>query len=169
MLFVGYLFGMPPCKNAGLWKKGHPRNEAVLVMRKEGLAYRKKISGYHSRSLAQTAMSRFKQLMAGKITLRTYNGQVREPDGTCQCDKQTERPWSAGKSATNVTVTWNGESCALMSDLGNHLPFNRLVRTPLTRIFTLSRFTLSREEWDWSLSNAVRLIRSAANRRWHTQ
>jgi len=24
-----------PCKNAGLWKKGYPRNEAVLVMSKD--------------------------------------------------------------------------------------------------------------------------------------
>ncbi|TNH93347.1 IS5/IS1182 family transposase, partial [Aeromonas sobria] len=60
----------PPRKNAGLWKKGHPRNEAVLVMRKEGLAHWKKISGYHRRSLAETAMYRFKQLMAGKISLQ---------------------------------------------------------------------------------------------------
>ncbi len=37
---------IPPRKSAGLWKKGHPRNEAVLVMRKERLAHRKKISGY---------------------------------------------------------------------------------------------------------------------------
>ncbi|WP_421264059.1 IS5 family transposase [Aeromonas veronii] len=59
-------------------KKGHPRNEAVLVMRKEGLAYWKKISGYHRRSLAETAMYRFKQLLAGKISLRNYNGQVGE-------------------------------------------------------------------------------------------
>jgi hypothetical protein len=28
---------IPPHKNAGLWKKGHPRNEVVRVMRKEGL------------------------------------------------------------------------------------------------------------------------------------
>ncbi len=69
---------IPPRKNAGLWKKGHPRNEAVQVMRKEGLAHWKKISGYHSRSLAETAMFRFKQLMAGQITLRKYNGQVGE-------------------------------------------------------------------------------------------
>ncbi|QHE44730.1 IS5 family transposase [Aeromonas salmonicida] len=67
---------IPPRKNAGLWKKGHPRNEAVQVMRKEGLAHWKKISGYHRRSLAETAMFRFKQLMAGQITLRKYNGQV---------------------------------------------------------------------------------------------
>ncbi len=57
---------IPPRKNAGLWKKGHARSEAVLVMRKEGLAHWKKISGYHRRSLAETAMYRFKQLLAGK-------------------------------------------------------------------------------------------------------
>ncbi len=67
-----------PRKNTGLWKKGHPRNEAVLVMRKEGLAHWKKISGYHRRSLAETAMYRFKPLLAGKISLRNYNGQVGE-------------------------------------------------------------------------------------------
>ena len=69
---------IPPRKNAGLWKKGHPRNEAVQVMRKEGLAHWKKMSGYHLRSQAETAMFRFKQLMAGQITLRKYNGQVGE-------------------------------------------------------------------------------------------
>ncbi|MGL5302209.1 MAG: IS5 family transposase, partial [Aeromonas sp.] len=69
---------IPPRQNARLWEKGHPRNEAVSVMRKEGLAYRKQISGYHRRSLAETAMYRFKQLMAGQITLRKYNGQVGE-------------------------------------------------------------------------------------------
>ncbi|MEH8254414.1 IS5 family transposase [Aeromonas veronii] len=69
---------IPPRKNVGLWEKGHPRNEAVLVMRKEGLAHWKKISGYHRRSLAETAMYRFKQLLAGKISLRNYNGQVGE-------------------------------------------------------------------------------------------
>ncbi|WP_324016973.1 IS5 family transposase [Aeromonas hydrophila] len=69
---------IPPRKSSGLWKKGHPRNEAVLVMRKEGLAHWKKISGYHRRSLAETAMYRFKQLLAGKISLRNYNGQVGE-------------------------------------------------------------------------------------------
>ncbi|MCF5899640.1 IS5 family transposase [Aeromonas veronii] len=49
-----------------------------LLSRKEGLEHWKKISGYHRRSLAETAMYRFKQLMMGKISLRTYNGQVGE-------------------------------------------------------------------------------------------
>ena len=47
-------------------------------MRKEGLAHWKKLSGYHRRSLAETAIYRFKQLLAGKISLRNYNGQVGE-------------------------------------------------------------------------------------------
>ncbi len=45
-------------------------------MHKEGLAHWKKISGYHRCSLAETAMYRFKQLLAGKISLRNYDGQV---------------------------------------------------------------------------------------------
>ncbi len=47
-------------------------------MHKEGLTHRKKISGYHRPSLVETAMYRFKQLLAGKISLRNYNGQVGE-------------------------------------------------------------------------------------------
>jgi hypothetical protein len=53
---------IPPRKRAGLWKKGHPSNEVALVMRKDGLAYGKSLSGAHRRSLAKTVMSRFKQL-----------------------------------------------------------------------------------------------------------
>ncbi len=69
---------IPPRQSAGFWKKGHPRHDAVLMMHKEGLAHWKKISGYHRRSLAETAMYRFKLLLTGKISLRNYNGQVRE-------------------------------------------------------------------------------------------
>ncbi len=47
-------------------------------MRKEGLTHRKKASGYHRRSLAETAMYRLKPLLVGKIRLRNYNGQVGE-------------------------------------------------------------------------------------------
>lgn len=48
------------------------------MIRQEGLVYWKKISGYHHRSLVETTMSRFKQLMEGKISLRNCNGQVGE-------------------------------------------------------------------------------------------
>lgn len=38
---------IPPRKNAGIWEEGHLQNDAVLVLRKEGLAHWKKLSGYH--------------------------------------------------------------------------------------------------------------------------
>lgn len=47
-------------------------------MPKEELSHWTKVSGYHRRSLAETAMYRFKQLIAEKISLRNYNGQVGE-------------------------------------------------------------------------------------------
>lgn len=83
---------IPPGKNAGSWEMEHPRNEAVLVMHNEGLACWKKISGYHRRSLAETAMSRFKPLMVGKAKLHRPGGGS---DGVCERDIQTAYPWSA--------------------------------------------------------------------------
>ncbi|MCG9631699.1 hypothetical protein [Vibrio sp. Isolate30] len=35
-------------------------------------------SRYHQRSLVETAMYRYKQLLSGKVTLREYNGQISE-------------------------------------------------------------------------------------------
>ena len=58
------------------------------LRRKEGLAHWKKISGYHRRSLAETTMYRFKQLLAGKISLRNYKGQVGKAMGhVCAMNK----------------------------------------------------------------------------------
>ena len=63
-------------------------------MRKEGLAHWEKISGYHRRSLAETAMSRFKQLMAENQSAQLQRSGRRN-DGVCESDKQTEYPWFA--------------------------------------------------------------------------
>ncbi|MEZ8439477.1 IS5 family transposase, partial [Vibrio splendidus] len=35
-------------------------------------------SGYHYRSISETAMSRYKGLTSGKLSLRCYNAQVGE-------------------------------------------------------------------------------------------
>ena len=35
-------------------------------------------SGYHNRSISETAMSRYKGLTSGKLSLRCYNAQVGE-------------------------------------------------------------------------------------------
>ncbi len=48
----------------------------MLVMRKARLPDWKKVSVYHRHSLVETAMYRFKQLLAGEISLRNYNSQV---------------------------------------------------------------------------------------------
>jgi hypothetical protein len=69
---------IPPRKNAGYWEKGHPRNEAVSALKNDELKQWKKRSGYHERSLSETAMYRYKQLLSGKLSLRSYNGQVGE-------------------------------------------------------------------------------------------
>ncbi len=70
----GALACIPPRKNTGIWEEGHPRNGVVPVMCKEGLAHRKRMSGYHRCSLAVIAMDRFKHFLAGIISLRKYNG-----------------------------------------------------------------------------------------------
>ncbi|WKE64618.1 IS5 family transposase [Gallaecimonas kandeliae] len=69
---------IPPRKTAGYWEQGHPRNEAVAALKAGQLAEWKRESGYHQRSKAETAMSRYKQLISPKLSLRDYNGQVAE-------------------------------------------------------------------------------------------
>ena len=68
----------PPRSNAGYWEDEHPRNEAVARLKAGELKEWKKESGYHKRSLSETAMYRYKQLISDKLSLRDYNGQVAE-------------------------------------------------------------------------------------------
>ena len=69
---------IPPRKNAAFWEDGHPRNEAVTALKNGTIAEWKTESGYHHRSISETAMSRYKGLTSGKLSLRCYNAQVRE-------------------------------------------------------------------------------------------
>lgn len=69
---------IPPRKNAVMWEDGHPRNEAVAALKAGELKQWKKNSSYHQRSIAETAMYRFKQLIGPKLSLRDYNAQVGE-------------------------------------------------------------------------------------------
>ncbi len=64
--------------------KGNPRNEVALVMRKEGLAYRKKILGYH---LAR--QQRRCQAVAGGENQSAEQQQInRKALGLCVRDEQ---------------------------------------------------------------------------------
>lgn len=69
---------IPPRSNAGFWEDGHPRNEAVRALKNDKLAQWKKDNDYHQRSLSETAMYRYKQLINPKLSLRDYNAQVGE-------------------------------------------------------------------------------------------
>lgn len=69
---------IPPRKNAAFWEEGHPRNEAVKALHNGVLKQWKVDSGYHRRSLAETAFSRYKQMISERLSLRDYNGQVGE-------------------------------------------------------------------------------------------
>lgn len=69
---------IPPRKNAGYWEEGHPRNEVVDALKNDSLALWKTDSGYHYRSISETAMSRYKGLTSGTLSLRCYNAQVGE-------------------------------------------------------------------------------------------
>ena len=69
---------IPPRKNAALWEDGHPRNESVKALKNGTIAEWKSESGYHYRSISETAMSRYKRLTSGKLSLRCYNAQVGE-------------------------------------------------------------------------------------------
>ena len=69
---------IPPRANAGFWEEGHPRNEAVTALKNGELSQWKQESDYHKRSLSETAMYRYKQLISPKLSLRDYDAQVGE-------------------------------------------------------------------------------------------
>jgi len=74
----GATANFPPRSNAGLWKDDHPRNEAVRALQAGKLNEWKRETDYHKRSLAETAMWRYKSLTGDKLRLRNYNAQVSE-------------------------------------------------------------------------------------------
>ncbi|WP_430929852.1 IS5 family transposase [Pseudoalteromonas rubra] len=69
---------IPPRCNAQLWEYGHARNSAVILTKHIGSSEWKKCVNYHQRSLAETAMYRYKQLMGDKLVSRGFNQQHTE-------------------------------------------------------------------------------------------
>lgn len=72
----------PPRKNAIRHKATDEawrlRNHAISQVNYHDLRYWKKKNNYHRRSLSETAMFRFKQLMGSRIQARTIDRQARE-------------------------------------------------------------------------------------------
>jgi len=75
---------IPPQKNAKIRKHGNcsgpplPRDEAIRYIRGHGRKKWKRISGYHRRSLAETAVYRFKQLMGRFVEARRWENERTE-------------------------------------------------------------------------------------------
>ena len=69
---------IPPRKNAGYWEDGHIRNKAVDALKAGNLSEWKRESGYHKRSLSETAMYRYKTLIGNRLSLRCHDAQVAE-------------------------------------------------------------------------------------------
>jgi len=67
-----------PCDKA--WQA---RNHAVSQVKYHGLKSWKKKNNYHRRSLAETAMFRFKQLLGDKVMARTFERQFKEISIKC--------------------------------------------------------------------------------------
>lgn len=75
---------IPPQKNARIWKhgnsKGPPlkRDENLRAIRKKGRKKWEKDSGYHKRSLAETAMFRAKTVFGDRLMARSEKNQTAE-------------------------------------------------------------------------------------------
>ncbi len=72
---------VPPQKNARIWQHGnckappHPRDENLRYIRKRGRRAWKRDSGYHQRSLSETAMFRMKAIFGDKLSARLIETQ----------------------------------------------------------------------------------------------
>ena len=78
---------IPPRRDAVLWEENgpepHPRNENLRRIWEEGRKEWKIESGYHRRSLAETAMFRFKTIFGDHLDARETNRQMTEARIKC--------------------------------------------------------------------------------------
>jgi len=75
---------IPPRRGARIWRHGKSkadrlaRDENVREIRRVGRRRWKQESGYHRRSLAETAMSRYKRIIGDKLRARDFARQAKE-------------------------------------------------------------------------------------------
>lgn len=81
---------IPPRKTARIRQHGNsrqpplPRDEALRAIRRHGRAAWKRRSGYHRRSLVETAMCRIKTLFGGRLAARRFDSQATEAFLRCR-------------------------------------------------------------------------------------
>jgi IS5 family transposase len=73
---------IPPQKRARIWQHGntkaerHVRDENLRAIRRKGRRQWKRASGYHRRSLAETAVFRVKTIFGERVSARSFEGQA---------------------------------------------------------------------------------------------
>lgn len=81
---VGARAIIPPRRSAKIWQHGNTkaerldRDENLRAVRSTGRSQWKRDSGYHKRSLAETAMFRFKTIFGDKLGARLFDSQAAE-------------------------------------------------------------------------------------------
>lgn len=81
---------IPPRRDAKIWQHGncqrtpHPRDENLCAIRKHGRQKWKRLANYHRRSLAETAVFRFKTCFSPKAFSRLFDNQVAELKLKCK-------------------------------------------------------------------------------------
>ena len=80
---------IPPRKDAKIEQHGNtkaeplPRDETIRAIRKRGRRAWKKTSGYHRRSIAETQIGRYKQMIGDTLRARTLTNQQTETRVGC--------------------------------------------------------------------------------------
>lgn len=89
---------VPPQRNAKIWQHGNsskpswPRDQILRRIRRVGRKRWKEEVGYHRRSLAETAMFRFKIIFGNTLSTRTLARQVIEARIKCAAlNRMTQR------------------------------------------------------------------------------
>jgi len=81
---------IPPRRNARIWQHGnthaspHSRDEVLRFMRVHGRPKWKEVSGYHQRSLAETAVFRFKTIFGDRLSTRLLATQTTQFGARCR-------------------------------------------------------------------------------------
>jgi len=81
---------IPPRRNARIWQHGnthappHPRDDVLRFMRVHGRSKWKEVFGYHQRSLAETAVFRFKTIFGAHLSTRLLATQATQFGARCR-------------------------------------------------------------------------------------
>ena len=88
---------IPPRRDAKIWQHGNcqqpplARDENLRQIRQQGRQQWKKVSGYHRRSLAETAMFRFKTIFGDHLSARRLETQSTQFEVRCRALNQMTR------------------------------------------------------------------------------